>query len=68
MNKAISGCSSVSLRVGNNMPPNLRFDEVTENALFFSFERGLKEAGKVNAASWDLTESSPSPVSSSALS
>ena len=42
MNKAISGCSSVSLRVGNNMPPNLRFDEVTENALFFSFERGWK--------------------------
>ena len=42
MNKAISGCSSVSLRVGNNMPPNLRFDEVTENALFFSFERDWK--------------------------
>ena len=42
MNKAISSYSLESLRVGNNMPLNLRFDEVTENALFFSFERGWK--------------------------
>ena len=42
MNKAISDCSSVSLRERNNIPLNLHFDEVTENALFFSFERGCK--------------------------
>ena len=58
MNKAISGFSSVSLSVEKNMPPYLRFDEVTKDALFFSFERNWKSECSQLGPDRILTESS----------
>ena len=48
--------SEVSLRALNNIPLNLHFDEVTENALFFSFDWGWKSECSQLGPDWILTE------------